>query len=86
MIRPMPTPETLSWTLKNKSYGKMAPRKEVNQAMGFISKITTWDKEHGMGGDITSPIMHQSASGKTEQLNGLLKTTLRAVGAGTFKY
>ncbi|KAK4828555.1 hypothetical protein QYF61_027524 [Mycteria americana] len=37
----MPPPGTLSWTLKSKSYGDMAPQKEMCQTMGLISETTS---------------------------------------------
>ncbi|KAK4830623.1 hypothetical protein QYF61_012448, partial [Mycteria americana] len=35
---PMPLPRTPSWALKSKSYGDMAPQKELSQATGLISE------------------------------------------------
>ena len=46
--------------------------------------IDTWAKEHGIEWVYHIPY-HAPASGKVEQYNGLLKTTLKAMGAGTFK-
>ncbi|KAK4806933.1 hypothetical protein QYF61_027300 [Mycteria americana] len=47
--------------------------------------IDTWAKEHSIEWVYHIPY-HASASGKIERYNGLLKTTLRAMGAGTFKH
>ncbi|KAK4806170.1 hypothetical protein QYF61_001093 [Mycteria americana] len=68
---PMPPPGTLSWALESKSYGDMAPQRELN----------TWAKEHGIEWVYHIPY-HAPASGKIERYNGLLKTTLRAMGDG----
>jgi len=46
------------------------------------SLINTWAKEHGFEWVYHRPY-HASASGK--RYNGLLKTTLKAMGGGTFK-
>uniref|UniRef100_A0A8B9QXY9 Uncharacterized protein n=1 Tax=Anas platyrhynchos TaxID=8839 RepID=A0A8B9QXY9_ANAPL len=46
--------------------------------------IDTWAKEHGIEWVYHIPY-HAPASGKVERYNGLLKTTLKAMGAGTFK-
>ncbi|KAK4817217.1 hypothetical protein QYF61_003741 [Mycteria americana] len=47
--------------------------------------IDTWAKEHGM--EWVHHIAHHApASGKIKQYNGLLKTTLQAMGGGTFKH
>ncbi|KAK4824734.1 hypothetical protein QYF61_018206 [Mycteria americana] len=51
ILCPMPLPGTLSWALKSKSCGEMAPQKELSQTMGLISEknlIDTWVKEHGI--------------------------------------
>ena len=56
--------------------------------MGLISETTSYTvgpKSMALGGCITSPV-HAPASGKVERCNGLLKTTLRAMGCGTFKH
>ncbi|KAK4806991.1 hypothetical protein QYF61_000320 [Mycteria americana] len=45
----------------------------------------TWAKEHGIEW-VYHILYHAPASGKIEQYSGMLKTTLRAMGAGTFKY
>ncbi|GAB0203440.1 hypothetical protein GRJ2_002809600 [Grus japonensis] len=47
--------------------------------------IDTWAKEHGIQWVYHIPY-HAPASGKMERYNGLLKTTLRAMGGGTFKH
>ncbi|KAM9591484.1 uncharacterized protein ACIBXB_006281 [Morphnus guianensis] len=47
--------------------------------------IDTWAKEHGIEWVYHIPY-HAPASGKIERYNGLLKTTLRAMGGGTFKH
>ncbi|XP_062465642.1 insertion element IS476 uncharacterized 39.2 kDa protein-like [Pezoporus occidentalis] len=47
--------------------------------------IDTWAKEHGIEWVYHIPY-HAPASGKIERYNGLLKTTLRAMGVGTFKH
>ncbi|KAK4810618.1 hypothetical protein QYF61_007355 [Mycteria americana] len=46
--------------------------------------IDTWAKEHGIEWIYHIPY-HAPASGKIERYNGLLKTTPRAMGGGTFK-
>jgi len=48
------------------------------------SLIDTWAKEHSIEWVYHIPY-HAPASGKIEWYNGLLKTTLRAMGGGTFK-
>ncbi|KAK4806782.1 hypothetical protein QYF61_005578 [Mycteria americana] len=47
--------------------------------------IDTWAKEHGIEWVYHIPY-HAPAPRKIERYNGLLKTTLRAMGAGTFKH
>ena len=47
--------------------------------------IDTWAKEHGIEWVYHIPY-HAPASGKIERYNGLLKTTLKAMGGGTFKH
>ncbi|GAB0210205.1 hypothetical protein GRJ2_003486300 [Grus japonensis] len=47
--------------------------------------IDTWAKEHGIEWVYHIPY-HVPASGKIEQYNGLLKTTLRTMGGGTLKH
>ncbi|KAK4806255.1 hypothetical protein QYF61_013399, partial [Mycteria americana] len=47
--------------------------------------IDTWAKDHGIEWVYHIP-HHAPASGKIEGYNGLLKTTLRAMGAGTFRH
>ena len=47
--------------------------------------IDTWAKEHGIEWIYHIPY-HAPASGKIERYNGLLKTTLRAMGGGTFNH
>ena len=37
---PMPLPGTLSWALRNKSWGDTAPQTELSQTMGLISGKT----------------------------------------------
>uniref|UniRef100_A0A8C0ENN5 ribonuclease H n=1 Tax=Bubo bubo TaxID=30461 RepID=A0A8C0ENN5_BUBBB len=46
--------------------------------------INAWAEEHGIEWVYHIPY-HAPASGKIERYNGLLKTTLRAMGGGTFK-
>ncbi|RMC19784.1 hypothetical protein DUI87_03348 [Hirundo rustica rustica] len=46
--------------------------------------INTWAREHGIEWIYHIPY-HAPAAGKVEQCNGLLKTTLKALGGGTFK-
>ncbi|XP_071886669.1 uncharacterized protein [Anas platyrhynchos] len=46
--------------------------------------IDTWAKEHGIEW-VYHISYHAPASGKVERYNGLLKTTLKAMGTGTFK-
>ncbi|RMC19687.1 hypothetical protein DUI87_03250 [Hirundo rustica rustica] len=48
------------------------------------SLINTWAREHGIEWVYHIPY-HAPAAGKVEQCNGLLKTTLKALGGGTFK-
>ncbi|XP_064902006.1 uncharacterized protein LOC135577289 [Columba livia] len=48
------------------------------------SIIDNWAKEHGIEWVHHIPY-HAPASGKIERYNGLLKTTLKALGGGTFK-
>lgn len=48
------------------------------------SLIDNWAKEHGIEWVYHIPY-HAPASGKIERYNGLLKTTLKALGGGTFK-
>ncbi|RMC00119.1 hypothetical protein DUI87_23529 [Hirundo rustica rustica] len=48
------------------------------------SLINTWAREHGIEWVYHIPY-HAPAAGKVELCSGLLKTTLRALGAGTFK-
>ncbi|GAB0205179.1 hypothetical protein GRJ2_002983500 [Grus japonensis] len=47
--------------------------------------IDTWAKDHGIEWVYRIPY-HAPASGKIERYNGLLKTTLRAMGGGTLKH
>ena len=47
--------------------------------------IDTWAKERGIEWVYHIPY-HAPASGKIERYNGLLKTTLRAMGGGTFRH
>ncbi|KAJ7427173.1 hypothetical protein WISP_09211 [Willisornis vidua] len=44
----------------------------------------TWAREHGIEWVYHIPY-HAPAAGKVERCNGLLKTTLKALGEGTFK-
>ena len=46
--------------------------------------INTWAKEHGIEWIYKIPY-HTPAAGKVEWCNGLLKTTLKALGGGTFQ-
>ncbi|KAM6326821.1 uncharacterized protein FN964_016516 isoform 1-T1 [Alca torda] len=46
--------------------------------------ISAWAKEHGIEWVYHIPY-HAPASGKIERYNGLLKTTLKSMGGGTFK-
>ncbi|RMC07079.1 hypothetical protein DUI87_16535 [Hirundo rustica rustica] len=46
--------------------------------------INTWAREHGIEWVYHIPY-HAPAAGKVERCNGLLKTTLKALGGGTFK-
>ncbi|RMC18055.1 hypothetical protein DUI87_04934 [Hirundo rustica rustica] len=46
--------------------------------------INTWAREHGIEWIYHIPY-HAPAAGKVERCNGLLKTTLKALGGGTFK-
>lgn len=60
---PMPPPGTLSWALESKSYGNMAPQKELSQTRGLISKTTSQTpglKSMALCGFVTCPIMCQS--------------------------
>ncbi|KAJ7412096.1 hypothetical protein BTVI_47494 [Pitangus sulphuratus] len=47
--------------------------------------VITWVKEHGIEWVYHVPY-HAAATGKVEPCNGLLKTTLKALGGGTFKH
>uniref|UniRef100_A0A8C8AJU2 ribonuclease H n=3 Tax=Otus sunia TaxID=257818 RepID=A0A8C8AJU2_9STRI len=47
--------------------------------------IDAWAEEHGIEWVYHIPY-HAPASGKIERYNGLLKTTLKAMGGGTFKH
>ncbi|KAK4810688.1 LOW QUALITY PROTEIN: hypothetical protein QYF61_007488 [Mycteria americana] len=61
-------------------------RIESDNGTHFRNKlIDTWAKEHGIEWVYHIPY-HAPASGKIERYNGLLKTTLRAMGGGTFKH
>ncbi|TRZ10533.1 hypothetical protein HGM15179_016574 [Zosterops borbonicus] len=46
--------------------------------------INTWAREHGIEWIYHIPY-HAPAAGKVERCNGLLKTTLKALGGGTFR-
>ncbi|KAJ7401632.1 hypothetical protein BTVI_93882 [Pitangus sulphuratus] len=46
--------------------------------------VTTWAKEHGIEWVCHTP-SHAAASGRVKRCNGLLKTTLKALGGGTLK-
>jgi len=83
---PMPLPGIPSWALKSKSYGDMAPLKELSGTTGliFARASDTWAKEHGIEWVYRIPY-NAPASGKVERYNGLIKTTLRATRGGTFK-
>ncbi|RMC19606.1 hypothetical protein DUI87_03165 [Hirundo rustica rustica] len=48
------------------------------------SLINNWAREHGIDWVYHIPY-HAPASGKVERYNGLLKTTLKALGGGSFK-
>ncbi|RMB93155.1 hypothetical protein DUI87_30477 [Hirundo rustica rustica] len=48
------------------------------------SLINTWAREHGIEWVYHIPY-HAPVAGKVERCNGLLKTTLKALGVGTFK-
>ncbi|RMC19906.1 hypothetical protein DUI87_03472 [Hirundo rustica rustica] len=48
------------------------------------SLINTWAREHGIEW-VYHILYHAPAAGKVERCNGLLKTTLKALGGGTFK-
>ncbi|RMC05556.1 hypothetical protein DUI87_18752 [Hirundo rustica rustica] len=48
------------------------------------SLINTWARGHGIEWIYHIPY-HAPAAGKVERCNGLLKTTLKALGGGTFK-
>ncbi|RMB92599.1 hypothetical protein DUI87_30908 [Hirundo rustica rustica] len=48
------------------------------------SLINTWARDHGIEWIYHIPY-HAPAAGKVERCNGLLKTTLKALGGGTFK-
>ncbi|KAJ7415469.1 hypothetical protein BTVI_38054 [Pitangus sulphuratus] len=49
------------------------------------SLIDTWAREHSIEWVYHIPY-HAPAAGKAERCNGLLKTTLKALGRGTFKH
>ncbi|RMC12504.1 hypothetical protein DUI87_10022 [Hirundo rustica rustica] len=60
-------------------------RIESNNGTHFKnSLINTWAREHGIEWVYHIPY-HAPAAGKVERCNGLLKTTLKALGGGTFK-
>jgi len=65
-------------------HGTLDRIKSDNRTHFFNSLIDACAKEHGMEWVYHIPY-HAPASGKIEQYNGLLKTTLRAMGGGTFK-
>ncbi|KAJ7407376.1 hypothetical protein BTVI_63414 [Pitangus sulphuratus] len=85
---PVPhAPEIPSWALKSKSCGDMAPQSKMESDSGTHFKnslVTTWAREHGIEW-VYHISYHAPASGKAERCNGLLKTTLKALGGGTFK-
>ncbi|GAB0189131.1 hypothetical protein GRJ2_001378400 [Grus japonensis] len=61
-------------------------RIESDNGTHFRNNLTdTWAKEHGIEWVYHIPY-HAPASGKIERYNGLLKTTLRAMGGGTLKH
>lgn len=72
--------------LKSKSYGDMTPQKELSQTMDSFSKqphrYLGQRVCHWFGSHIPC---HAPASGEIKWYNGLLKTTLRVMGGGTFK-
>ncbi|RMC16597.1 hypothetical protein DUI87_06534 [Hirundo rustica rustica] len=73
--------------LESKSCGDMVPLRGLSLTTGLISKnslINTWAREHGIEWVYHIPY-HAPAAGKVERCNGLLKTTLKALGGGTFK-
>ncbi|RMC20644.1 hypothetical protein DUI87_01496 [Hirundo rustica rustica] len=60
-------------------------RTESDNGTHFKNRlINTWAREHGIEWVYHIPY-HASAAGKVERCNGLLKTTLKALGGGTFK-
>ncbi|RMC05618.1 hypothetical protein DUI87_17708 [Hirundo rustica rustica] len=60
-------------------------RTESDNGTHFMnSLINTWAREHGTEWVYHIPY-HAPAAGKVERCNGLLKTTLKALGGGTFK-
>ena len=60
-------------------------RTELDNGTHFHnSLIDTWAREHGIEWVYHMPY-HAPASGKIKRYNGLLKTTLRAMGGGTLK-
>ncbi|TRZ07196.1 hypothetical protein HGM15179_019908 [Zosterops borbonicus] len=60
-------------------------RIESNSGTHFKnSLIESWAREHGIGWVFHIPY-HAPASGEVEKCNGLLKTTLKALGGGTLK-
>jgi len=66
----------------------MAPQKELSWKMALIfitASIDTWAEEHGIEWVYHVPY-HAPASRKIKWYNVLLKTTLRAMGVGTFKH
>ncbi|RMC19445.1 hypothetical protein DUI87_04056 [Hirundo rustica rustica] len=61
-------------------------RIESDNGTHFKNSLTnTWAREHGIVEGVYHIPYHAPAAGKVKQCNGLLKTTLKALGGGTFK-
>lgn len=70
--------------LKSETHGDDTPE-ILNQTTGLIFETTSWIP--GSKSTVSSAIpYHTPASKKTEEYDGLLKTTLTAVGGGAYKY
>lgn len=79
-------PRTQTWAWKSKSWRDMAPlRIKLDNRTYFKNNLSnTWAREHGMEWIYHIPY-HAPAAGKVEWCNCQLKTTLKALGEGTFK-
>ncbi|RMC05691.1 hypothetical protein DUI87_17776 [Hirundo rustica rustica] len=86
-----PVPHAIAWNtilgLEKKVVWRHGTPERIESENGTHFKnslINTWDREHGI--EWVHHIPYQApAAGKVERCNGLLKTTLKAMGGGTFK-